>query len=365
MKRLVAVLLSTLLTTSSVWASPVNSSGQSSEYPDVEITLNETEQETGFLYSEKTYVPLNLFRKVEFNGVKPEVTWNNDTKTASITLDSTGYYFEININNATSEVITVINDEVEYQTLNMAEIGCEVINQDGYNYVPISLLRDYLYIDVLWDADTKSVDIPGTLCLPDSYVVGWLDEDDNPIEEPVDESDETEIDAVDAINSLSDDIVTTEEDAKTLVNNLKFAIKDEEFNNFKSDLADFLPEDMSDSVAGLVTKIAYIDASKDCLEEVQLQQKKYNAYTEVANMYVVTKLLADADPDYDDYSDIDTELNDEDWNDFNEMTYDLVARDDVAKLLDELKKEVELAKGSSVDPILHFYSSLCNLVLEA
>jgi hypothetical protein len=124
-------------------------------------------KQQAILHENKTYVPLNLFRELKLEiGGNFAVGYLTDSQGRP---DTIMIYYNQPIGDGTKSIYYIKRDgDMWYESLPGAaseEINniqeADIINRNGFNYVPLSVLRNK-GIDVVWDSDSKEVTVPGT-----------------------------------------------------------------------------------------------------------------------------------------------------------------------------------------------------------
>lgn len=127
-------------------------------------TASGVQNMSAILYSGKTYLPLNAFRSLKLEGFKSiDVNYNKPSNGAELVF--------INFTKNDGEVIPLSFNNTEdkvhwkYSTFNSPyrdfPNGTYIIRKDNRIYVPISILRDDLGIDINWDSKTKTASFTG------------------------------------------------------------------------------------------------------------------------------------------------------------------------------------------------------------
>lgn len=242
----------------------------------VKIKFN-ADETTGYLYQSKTYAPLGLFRQLSTNKyATTSVDYDSETKAVFVyfkdgrTPDSKEMTVKIHPQGPT---ITVTKDGQLTDT-----VLSDVINVDGSLYLPLGIFRDYMGLEVIWDAEDKIAIVTGNFDLSTSLV-------------PADDIDLSKV--TNALESLKDsegniDLKKLPEaiggqlslkDLKQVVNEhpelIKQAMGDkysEESFNKLTEVINALPDDLTeataaDTLSGLINKLYDTDIKVKSVEE--------------------------------------------------------------------------------------------------
>lgn len=136
--------------------------------PTIRLILNgkENKKTTALMYKDKTYIPLDAFRKLQLDGYnKASVDYDEETKAIKIIWNKkkSEERLEFYIENSVVTCNRVFTNSNLQQSRTLESFNAYIINKDGYNYIPISILRDFLDIAVYWDGTERIVSIPGEL----------------------------------------------------------------------------------------------------------------------------------------------------------------------------------------------------------